>query len=258
MQETALITGASYGIGYALARCFAKDQVNLVITARNADKLASVKAELVAEYGIEVTTFAGDLSASATVEQLVQMVKDKDLTITYLVNNAGLGLTGAFRETAWVKEANMIDLNVRSLTHLTKLMLPDMLNSGKGRILNVASSAAFQPGPLMNVYYATKHYVLAFSEGLAEELKQEPVTVTALCPGPVKTGFQENAETGNIMLFRLPGVKTPDDVARYGYKQMARGKRVAIPGLPLKLNAFFLRFMPRKWVTPLVKQLHKG
>ncbi len=258
MAGTALITGASYGIGYELARLFANDGINLVLTARSSDKLETAKESLRQEYAIEVETFPGDLSEAQTIDNLYHEIEQKGLAIDYLVNNAGLGSVGAFSELSWEKEATMIDLNIRALTHLTKLFLPGMIARNRGRILNVASTAAFQPGPLMSVYYATKHYVLAFSEGLDEELNKEPVTVTTLCPGPVKTGFQDNAEMGNIRLFRLPGVKTPDQVALYGYTHMQKGKRLAIPGFNNKFTAFMTRFLPRSWAMKVAKSLHQS
>ncbi len=257
MAETALITGASYGIGYELAKLFARDHVNLFITARSQDKLTLVKEELQSEYHITVNCFPCDLTKPETVEALYQATRDKEITIDYLINNAGFGLLGAFNENPWEKEATMIDLNIRALTHLTKLFLPDMENQNHGKILNVASLAAFQPGPLMAVYYATKHYVLAFSEGLAEELSGTGISVTTLCPGPVKTGFPEKAEMGDSRLFRLPGVKNPDQVADYAYKQMKRGKRIAVPGFNNQLSAFLVRFLPSKWLAKVAKQLHK-
>ena len=150
-----------------------------------------------------------------------------------------------------------MNFNITALTHLTKLFLPQVIEHGFGRIMNVASTAAFQPGPKMAVYYASKHYVLAFSEALDEELKGTGVTVTTLCPGPVRTRFQESAEMGNAKLFKLPIVKHADEVAAYGYQKLRKGKRLAIPGVMNQMNIFMLRFLPRKIVSALVKKVHE-
>jgi short-subunit dehydrogenase len=176
-------------------------------------------------------------------------VTNAGLRVDILVNNAGSGLGGAFAETDLATELRMINLNVTALTHLTKLFLPGMLERGAGRILNVASTAAFVPGPFMAVYYATKAYVLSFSEALAEELTGTGVTVTALCPGPTATGFQSAARIEGARLFRMPGVSDAATVARLGFSGLMRGKRIVIPGLLNKLLPQIVRVSPRRLVT---------
>lgn len=256
MSSTAVITGASFGIGYELAKLFARDGINLVLTARSQDKLKATQQALANQFNIKVFIYSGDLSHPSFIEDLVQYIQDQELTVDYLVNNAGFGMMGAFSEVEWRQDATMIDLNVRALTHLTKLLLPSMIANGKGRVLNVASQAAFQAGPLMSVYYATKHYVLAFSEGLAEEVADKGITVTAFCPGPVETDFKDHAGMDKSLLFRLPFVKKPDEVAAYAYKKMQKGKRIAIPGLYNQFSVFMVRFLPRKLAARLAKSLH--
>lgn len=174
-----------------------------------------------------------------------------------MINNAGFGEFGCFIETSWEKEAAMIDLNIKTLTHLTKLFVKDMVSRGSGRIMNVASTAAFQPGPLMAIYYATKHYVLAFSEAISNELKGTGVTVTALCPGITQSEFQDTAGMNESMLFKRMKIATSKEVAEYGYKQMLAGKTVAVHGLMNRAMALLVRFAPRELVASVVRKLQE-
>lgn len=254
MKNTALITGASSGIGWELAHIHAKAGGDLVLVARSRETLNSLQKELETACSATVEVFVKDLSKQEVPREVYQEVKEKGIEIDYLINNAGFGSYGLFYETEWDKEANMIDLNIRALTALTKLFLPEMVKRGKGRILNVASTAAFLPGPLMAVYYATKNYVLAFSEALAEEVKGTGVTVTTLCPGPTRTGFQRASGIENSKLVKNKKIPDGREVAAFGYKKMIRGGRVVIPGFGNKLTDFFARLMPRKTVTALVKK----
>jgi uncharacterized protein len=246
----ALITGASGGIGYELAKLMAADKNDLVLVARSEGKLKELAGELSAKYGISVQVISKDLSQPGSSQEVFEQLKST--RIDYLVNNAGYGLFGNFWETDPKKELEMIELNVVSLTQLTKLFLPQMIERKQGRILNVASTAAFQPGPLMAVYYATKSYVLHFSEALAEELEGTGVTVTTLCPGPTETGFQKQAEMQGSRLIKRK-IADSASVARVGYAAMLRGKRVVIPGLRNKLMAQSVRFSPRALVPKMVK-----
>jgi short-subunit dehydrogenase len=186
-------------------------------------------------------------------KELFDFLHNENIPIEVLVNNAGFGLGGEFSETELARELEMIQVNIGALTHLTKLFLPPMVRARTGRILNVASTAAFQPGPLMAVYYATKAYVLSFSQALAEELRNTGVTVTALCPGPTQTDFAEAAQMTNSRLFTTFGVADADDVARYGVRSMLRGKRLAIPGIRNKVLAQANRIAPRALSAKLAR-----
>src|SRR5438128_1555599 len=203
----ALITGASSGIGLELAKLFARDEHDVVLVARRADKLKQLAAQLGSAHNIRATVIPADLADPAAPEEIFRALRAADVELDVLVNNAGFGVTGPFLATDAAAELRMIQVNVTALTHLTKLFLPGMLGRGAGRVLNVASTAGFQPGPLMAVYYATKAYVISFSDALAEELRGTGVTVTCLCPGPTKTGFQEAAHMDGVRIFKLPLVR---------------------------------------------------
>ncbi|WKV13742.1 SDR family NAD(P)-dependent oxidoreductase [Marivirga harenae] len=254
-MKTALITGASSGIGLELAKIHAQQGDNLVLVARSEKKLNHLKKELESQYGVSAAVFALDLSKPDAAHQLFDLTEKENIEVDYLINNAGFGDFEQFHKSDLTKATQMIDLNISSLTILTKLYLNGMLERKSGKIMQLASTASFQPGPFMAVYYATKHYVLAFSEAIAEELKGTGVTVTALCPGPTTSGFQDAADLGDSKLVKDKKLPTSAEVAAYGYKSMMRGKRVAIHGLQNKLMAFSVRFTPRSWVTALVKKL---
>jgi short-subunit dehydrogenase len=243
MPETALITGASGGLGEQFATLFAKDGTNLVVVARSVERLERLKEELEHAYGITVTVLPADLSQAEGVDALVRVLEERNVLIDILVNNAGFGQFGLLQEIPLAKHREMIRLNVEALTVLTRYLLPGMLARKRGRILNVASTAAFQPGPLMAVYFATKAYVLSFSMALSEELRGTGVTVTCLCPGPTRTGFQEHAAMARSRLFRG---RTQDalSVARTGYDALRKGRRLVIAGLRNRLLAFLTRFLP--------------
>ncbi len=255
-NETALITGASSGIGYELAKVHAAQGGNLILVARREDRLLAIQKEIEGNYKVKVSVIALDLSQPNAAAKLYKTTKQKSISVDYLINNAGFGDVGAFSETNWDKEASMIDLNMKALTHLTKIYLPDMLERKSGRIMNVASTAAFLPGPLMAIYYATKHYVLAFSEALASELQGTGVTVTALCPGITQSEFQEVANLNTSKMGRVLKVATSEEVARYGYRKMIQGKTVAIHGSLNKLVVLSVRFTPRSLARAMVKKLH--
>lgn len=254
---TALITGASAGIGYDLARLCAAQGHDLVLVARRRKALDALKTELEAAHSVTVTAVPLDLSADEAPQQLFDATQSHSLHIDVLVNNAGFGHFGPFASMDPDRAAAMIDLNVKALTRLTHLYLPSMLAKGRGRILNVASTAAFQPGPLMAVYYATKAYVLHFSEALADEVADQGVTVTALCPGPTRSEFQAAAgmEYSGLVKGKLP---TAAEVAAYGYAAMLQGKRVAVHGRRNRLLAFFVRLAPRRLVTAIVRRLSES
>lgn len=257
MKETALITGASGGIGLDLAHLFARDGHDLVLVARSEDKLQALARDLEKHHHVTAHVIAADLSKPDAPSRLLEETRTRRLQIDVLVNNAGYGLNGPFSETDLQKELEMIQVNISALTHLTKLFLRGMVARRSGRILNVASTAAFQPGPLMAVYYASKAYVLSFSEALAEELRDSGVTVTTLCPGPTSTGFAAAADMTSSRLFTMTTPMTSMDVARIGYRAMLRGKRVAITGFRNKMSAQSVRIAPRSLVTKIVRKLQE-
>ncbi len=254
-KKTALITGASSGIGLEFAKMMAQDGVNLVLVARSETKLAELAAYIRNSYGIKVDILVKDLSRPEAPAEVFQYTKSKGLEVDYLVNNAGFGDFGFFWETDWDKSVQMIQLNMTALTSLCHLYLPEMVKRKSGRILNVASTAAFQPGPTMAVYYATKAYVLHFSEAIANELEGTGVTVTTLCPGPTESNFQQAAAMEESKLVKGKKMPSSAQVAAYGYQAMLKGKTVAIHGLSNYLLANSVRFTPRSWVVKLVRSM---
>ena len=234
MSNTALITGASGGIGRELAILHAKAGGDLILVARSTQKLKDLKTELEATYGIKAYVMPADLSVSAQVVTLVEQIKEQDLPVDVLINNAGFGLLGEFSQRSMDDQLNMIDLNVRALTQLTHLCLPHMIARGSGQILQVSSSASFVPGPMMAVYYATKAYVTSFSLAIAEEVKDKGITVTTLCPGPVATNFFKTA--GVQAQSVQQAANSPVKVAEAGYRAMLSGDLEVIDRLPLKLG----------------------
>ncbi len=254
----ALVTGASSGIGLALAREIAANGHDVVLTARNRDALEAAAGAIEGKYGVRADVIALDLRNPDAADQLYQTISNQKLEIGILVNNAGFGLGGEFLETDLQREVEMIQVNVIAVTQLTKLFAAGMVRRRSGRVMNVASTAAFQPGPLMAVYYATKAYVLSFSQAVAEELRDTGVTVTALCPGATATAFADTAEISNSRLFTRLGVDDAESVAVYGYKSMMRGERVAIPRLRDKIMVQAERLAPRALVTRLVRQAQEN
>lgn len=251
---TALITGASSGIGMELCRILARNHYALILVARNRDKMDRFSKELSQLSGASVDFIAQDLSSAGVGQDVFKAATAISKNIDILINNAGVGLFGSFADTSLARELEMIHLNITTLTELTKLFLPSMLKKGHGKILNVASTAAFQPGPLMAVYYATKAYVLSFSEAIAEELRGTGVTVTTLCPGPTDTGFKEAAKLEESKLFKT-GVMSAATVAEAAYKGMMKGTRIVIPGATNWILVESVRFLPRHLVTKIVKQV---
>ena len=253
MGKTALVTGASSGIGLDLAKRFAAEGHDVALVARSEGKLKELAAALEAEHQVRAHVVTADLAQPRAAETLVAALEARGIAVDVLVNNAGYALYGAFTETDLADELNMIQVNIVALTHLTKLLVRKMVARKDGRVLNVASTAAFQPGPLMAVYYATKAYVLSFSEALANELAGTGVTVTALCPGPTKTGFQARAQMEESKLVRGREIMTSETVARAGYTGLMKGKTVVIPGVGNRMMANAVRFLPRNTVTKLVR-----
>jgi uncharacterized protein len=253
--QTALVTGASAGLGTHFARLFAQDGHDLVLVARRQDKLDQVATELRQVYGIRATVIAADLTDPKATLHLHEEVVRAGIEVEFLVNNAGFGTSGAFAELDLARELDLIELNVKALTHLTGLLLPAMLARRSGRILNVGSLAGFVPGPFMATYYASKAYVLSFTEALSYELRGTGVTATVLCPGTTATEFAQVAGAQNAALFRSSA--EPALVARYGYRAMMKGKTIAIPGLRNKLSQESLRVSPRSLLRGVAGRLNR-
>jgi len=255
MNQTALITGASSGIGMELAKIHASNGDHLILVARSLEKLEKLKSEIESTTHVKVKVIQKDLSRAGAALEVFQEVAAQNIQVDYLINNAGFGDYGWFYETSWEKEQQMINLNITALTHFCKLYLPEMVKRGSGKIMNVASTASFQAGPGMAVYYATKAYVLHFSEALHSEVREKGVTVTALCPGATESGFSTAANMEDSKLFKGKRLPTSAQVARYGYKAMMKGKAVAIHGMMNSLMVNSVRFVPRSWVVALVKKI---
>lgn len=255
-RRTALVTGASGGIGEAFSLVLAEAGVDLVLVARNEQALRDVAARC-GRHGVHCEVVTIDLSEADSAGRLWETVLARGLAVDILVNNAGFGDYGFFAGADISKMEAMMQLNMATLTTLTRLALPAMVQRGWGRVVNVSSTAAFQPGPLMAVYYATKAYVLSWSVALGNELNGSGVTVTALCPGPTDTGFVKAASAGKNPLFKLAKMPTAESVARYGYRAMLRGKRVAVPGLMNKAGAVVMRRMPLVWAAALVREIQR-
>lgn len=255
MNKTALITGASGGIGCELAKVFAKDQYNLVLVARNAAKLTQFADELQREFGISAKAVPLDLTAASAPQSLFDQLQHDSIAVDILVNNAGYGVLGEFVKVSLEDNLGQIQLNITALTHLTRLFLGPMIERRFGKILNVASTAGFQPGPLMSVYYASKAYVISFSEALANELQGTGVTVTCLCPGATDTGFQGRAGLENTLLFKKLRPMDAKTVACDGYRGLMAGKVIVISGFRNWLLAESVRFSPRRLVTAVSRKV---
>jgi short-subunit dehydrogenase len=256
-KGSVLVTGGSSGIGRELARLFAADGHRLVLVARGAAGLDKVAAELREAYRVEVTTISADLSVPAEIDRLSGRLREAEIEIDVLVNNAGFGGAGEFTRTELATDLAVIAVNISAVTHLTRLLLPPMLARGRGRILNVGSTAGFQPGPYMAVYYASKAYLVSFSEAVAEEVAGSGVTVTTLCPGPTDTGFADRAGMRSALLFRSSAKMGAADVARAGHRGLMRGDRMVIPGVLNKLVGQAGRFLPRRVLTRIAAMLNR-
>ncbi len=255
MSKTILLTGASGGIGYAMARVFAEKGYNLVLVARRKEPMEMLADEVNKKYGIETSIVIQDLAQEGAGKKLYEAIDHMGIHPDILINNAGFADYGKFVERGWEKVRDMIMVNILALTEITRMFAADMVRRGSGKILNVASTAAFQPGPLMAVYFASKAYVLSFSEAISNELKGTGVTVTALCPGPTQSGFVERAEMSSSKMFRVIKPVSSEKVARYAYHALMAGKVVAIPGLLNKMSAMSSRFFPRSIVRYFMRKI---
>jgi short-subunit dehydrogenase len=256
VSKTALITGASGGIGYELALLFARDGFDCILVARGHDKLNALAARLESEFRVKTMVLAKDLSNPSAVDEIYEEISAASMPVDVLVNNAGFPVFGLFSETDLDTELEMLQVNVVALTQLTKLFLRGMIERRCGRILNLASTAAFEPGPLMAVYYASKAYVLSFSEALANELGGTGVTVTTLAPGPTRTGFQKRGQLEDSRLVQGQ-IADAQSVALAGYRGLMAGKTIVIPGFTNKLIPWIVRISPRGVVTRVVRRMQE-
>ncbi|WP_046757118.1 SDR family NAD(P)-dependent oxidoreductase [Kordia jejudonensis] len=256
VKKTALVTGAASGLGFEFAVLLAKDNYNLILVDIDVEKLGIAMTSIRMISDVRIKVIIKDLCEMSSSEEIMMEIGNTPIDV--LINNAGFGLFGKFSNTNWERESQMLQLHVYTTTYLTKLLLKQMQKRGSGKILNVSSLAAFQPGPLMSLYYASKAYILSFSEAIANELKGTGITVTALCPGQTNTGFQKvvaESCTENTLKFNMA---CPRAVAKYGYGAMQQGKTVAIPGQLNRLLSNIPRFIPRRLVTMIVRRLQES
>lgn len=255
-RSVALITGATTGIGYELAKLYAKDKINLILVARDDEKLREVKEEL-SLYDIMVYTISLDLAEDNSCEKVLDFVNKNNLSVDILINNAGMGSFGYLNEIEMEKELKLIDVNIRALTEITKMFLPIMIDHGEGAIMNVASTAAFCAGPKMATYYASKAYVLNFTEALYEELRNTEIKVSCLCPGPVKTSFQEKSGIRKSEAAKK-ALMTAKEVAKVAYKDFNKGKLIIVPGFKNKVIILLNKFIPRSLSRKIILMMNKG
>lgn len=251
--KTALVTGAASGLGFELALLLAKDGCDLILIDIDSKKLEEAKANILKIHHIKIILQVKDLSLTNIAQDIYDEINNTKIDI--LINNAGFGMFGAFNDTNWERDLEMLHLHIITTTHLIKLILPDMIERGSGKILNLSSLAAFQPGPLMALYYASKAYLLSFSQAISNELKGTGVSVTVLCPGPTKTAFQEVVSedcSDNKIAFNMA---RPKDVATYGYNAMHNGRVVAIPGTFNKFLSVLPRMLTRNRTTKIVRKI---
>ncbi|MCX6148326.1 MAG: SDR family oxidoreductase [Candidatus Kapabacteria bacterium] len=256
-KKYALITGASSGIGLELANSFASDKINLILVARSLNKLENLKLELF-KFDIDIVVIQLDLSEIGSGKKLYNIINELGLKVEYLINNAGYGSYGKFSGQDLPNMLSMINLNILALTELTYYYLNEMKEQNSGYIMNVASTAAFQAGPLMAVYYATKAFVLSFTEAIANEISDTNINIIALCPGPTKSNFIERANLGEANIFKYLTSPSSKQVAEYGYNALLNNNIVAIEGILNKILAFSNRFITRKMSVSIVRKLQDG
>jgi short-subunit dehydrogenase len=256
-KPIALITGASSGIGRELAKVFAGRGYDLVLVSRNKKAMDELASELRASFNTTAIVLARDLSKHGAAEEIFTRLRRKRVEVEVLVNNAGFGTFGPFVQTETPSALDLLQVNIVALTHLTRLFAAEMVKRGKGKILNVASTAAFQPGPWMATYYASKSYVLAFSEALAHELAGSGVTVSCLCPGPTRTDFQRRAGMEHTRLVHAFSMMDAGQVAQRAYEGLMNGKRVIIPGLLNRIGTVLARIVPHSLIMNVIQFLHR-
>jgi short-subunit dehydrogenase len=257
MNKIALVTGASVGIGFELSKIFAKNSYDLVLVSRNKQRLEVIAREMEDQYGIATKVISKDLSKSSAPQELYDNIVTDSIDIDVLVNNAGFGINGYFTDFSADRHAELLQVNITSLTLLCNLFGTDMVKRRSGSILNVASTAAFQAGPLMSTYYASKAYVLSLSEALNNELAPHGVNVSVLCPGPTHTEFADRAEMSNARIVNVPWMMQAAEVAEVGFSGLMKGKKIIIPGLMNKLLAFNVRFTPRSVLVMITRFLNQ-
>ena len=256
-RPTALITGASAGIGHDLAHVFAQHQHDLVLTARDRNRLEELSSQLHMQNGVTVHVLPADLADPIAPQRLLDAVRERSIAVDVLVNNAGFGTHGPFSQSELAAQLSMIQVNVTALVHLTRVFLPGMLERRAGKILNVGSMAGFMPGPFMSTYYATKAFVMSHSMALSRELRGSGVSVTVLCPGPTRTEFKERAGMRDANLFKMRSMDSMT-VARAGFIGLMRGQRIVVPGASNKLVAFASRMLPRGTMARIAGKLNKN
>lgn len=257
MQKVTLITGATGGLGEALSLEFAKNGHNLVLTSTNIDKAKKLKEKIESQYKVEVYTVIANLNNEEEYEKIYNFVGENDLFVDVLINNAGFGNFGEFVKADLITEDEMINVNICAVVHLTQLFSKKMIEHNEGKIVNVASIAAFTAGPYLATYYASKSYVLNYSYALASEVKKYNVHVLTLCPGTTKTGFEKRAKLDNSKLFKTLRVAEPQDVARYAYKKIKKNKEIIINGFRNRFLIFILRFVPRSLARKVVQKIQE-
>ena len=257
MKNTALITGASSGIGKELATIHAERGGNLILVARSHDKLNELKAELEKKHGVQVSIISKDLSATGAAKELFNEVQSLGIQVDYLMNNAGFGLVGKFHELPWERQLQMINLNMVSLTELTYLFLQGMVARNNGKILNTSSTAGLIPGPLQAVYFASKAYVSSFSNAIAEELHDKNITVTALLPGATETGFAKTSGVDKTAIYSNPA--SARSVAEDGYNAMIKGKLdvISVSSRAQKMQLSLVPFFPKKMILKQTRQMQE-
>ena len=256
-KKITLITGASSGIGLELAWICARNNHNLLLIARHEDKLQELAKAIKEKYRVSVDYLSYDLNKVESAQAIYNYCQGKDLFVNVLINNAGFGDWRKFIDSDIQRQLDMINVNISSLVYLSHLFLKDMKNNGGGKIMNMASAAAFQPGPLMSVYYATKAFVLHFSEAVANELKENNITVTAICPGPTTSNFKKTANLDNSRLMKKRNLPSSRDVAEFSYKVMDKGKVVAVPGMINVFLSKLVNFIPRSIVVKIVRKMQE-
>lgn len=257
-KKTAFITGAAGGLGFSFAEILAADNYDLLLTGRDAGRLEEIKEILTKKHGVKADIFLADLSSIKELERINDIIDKRNEGIDIFINNAGFGITGGFEHTDYKTELDIISVNCSALTFLTKTVIRNMRKYGGGKILNVASTAAFKPGPMMSVYYASKSYVFSFSLAVSAELKKSGISISVLCPGPLNTGFPGKAFAGGVSRGRVAKSSEPDYAARYGYKQMLKGRRLIIPGTRNRILHLVASVLPAGFLADLLYKIKKN
>ncbi len=256
-RKTAFITGATGGLGFSFADILAGDNYDLMLTGRDVNRLEEIRTIVTRKYGINAEIFEADLTDHAGLERIKDILDNRNKGIDVFINNAGFGISGRFENTDYLIERDIVSVNCSALTFLTKVAVRNMKKYGGGKILNVASTAAFKPGPMMSVYYASKSYVLSFSLAVSAELKKSGISISVLCPGPLNTGFLGKAFSGVSIHGSVVNAAEPDFAAKYGYTQMLKGRRLIIPGTRNKILHLVASILPAGFLADLLFKIKK-